>query len=141
MTKFDDGSELHARVMGSITAAEPSIAVNEWPGGSHATRQTALKSDDKESTHTLGTPASNAVKALADKLGGGVTTDAICIAAVMQQPFAPLVLSGAVTPSQVTDNAAALRLTLTTEDLAALMKACVMDPEVYWMDRKALAWN
>ena len=86
-----------------------------------------------------GTAAADAVSALATKVGS--TTDAVCIAAAMQQPFNPLVLSGAVTPHQIRENAGALQLTLAAEDLAGVMKACVMEPAEYWKERSALAWN
>ena len=86
-----------------------------------------------------GTPATDAVSSLAAKLGS--TPDAVCIAAVIQQPFKPLVLSGAVTPEQIRANAAALQLSIAPEDLAELMQCCAASPDNYWKERSALPWN
>ena len=90
-------------------------------------------------------PAADAVRACAAELG--VPADALCLAAVMRQPFAPMVLSGAATVAQVASNARALEMVqgggprLDEATLAALMAACRAEPEAYWAERGRLAWN
>ncbi|KAG2431842.1 hypothetical protein HXX76_009335 [Chlamydomonas incerta] len=77
----------------------------------------------------------------ADKYGTGV--DALALAAVIAQPFRPMVLSGATTAEQLASNAAALELVgrLQASDLAALMAALRQPAEEYWAERSALSWN
>jgi aryl-alcohol dehydrogenase-like predicted oxidoreductase len=87
--------------------------------------------------------AADAVRACAARLG--VPADALCLAAAMRQPFAPMVLSGAATVAQVESNADALDLVasgqLDDAMLAELMAACRAEPEAYWAERGRLAWN
>ncbi len=65
----------------------------------------------------------------------GVTADAIALAAVLAQPWASVVLSGAVTRGQLAGNLAAL----TVSDLPALDLAEA--PDAYWAARSARAWR
>jgi len=73
----------------------------------------------------------------------GLAPDVVALAACLQQPWQPTVLSGAVTPDQMVSNAQALKVadSLSATDLAALFKACLVAPEEYWAERAALAWN
>jgi aryl-alcohol dehydrogenase-like predicted oxidoreductase len=71
---------------------------------------------------------------------GAVTRDAVALAAVLARPWADVVLSGAVTPSQVRSNLAALDLELGTDDLDELA-ALAVPAAAYWRDRSALAWT
>jgi aryl-alcohol dehydrogenase-like predicted oxidoreductase len=90
-----------------------------------------------------GNPAADAVRATADRLG--VPADALCLAAVMRQPFAPMVLSGAATVEQLRSNTCALEIVerglLDDSTLAELMAACRAEPVDYWQERGALQWN
>ena len=66
--------------------------------------------------------------------------DAVALAAVLAQPFADLVLSGAASAETLRSNLAAADLDLgaaALEALAALAEA----PERYWAARGGLAWN
>jgi len=68
------------------------------------------------------------------------SVDQVALAAALGQPWADVVLSGAVTPSQLQSNLAALDLSLTEEDwdrLAPLPE----DPQRYWESRAALPWG
>ncbi|HEX6454808.1 MAG TPA: aldo/keto reductase [Trebonia sp.] len=67
--------------------------------------------------------------------GRGVHEDAIALAAALANPWATVVLSGAVTPGQVRDNLAAL----TVGDLPPLDIA--EPPDEYWNQRSALPWH
>jgi aryl-alcohol dehydrogenase-like predicted oxidoreductase len=70
----------------------------------------------------------------------GVGVDAVALAAVLANPWADVVLSGAVTPAQLEANLAALRVELVPgelEELAGLAEP----PEGYWKTRAALSWS
>lgn len=69
-----------------------------------------------------------------------VTEDAVALAAVLAQPWADVVLSGAVTAAQVGSNAAAADLELDEEALARLAPLA-LDAEAYWESRSALGWR
>ena len=66
----------------------------------------------------------------------GATPDALALAAVLAQPWADVVLSGAATVEQLRSNLAALDL----EPNAALDQLAE-DPVRYWQERSALPWN
>jgi aryl-alcohol dehydrogenase-like predicted oxidoreductase len=70
----------------------------------------------------------------------GATRDAVALAAVLAQPWAGVVLSGASTVSQLHSNLGALHATLTAADLEEL--ATLAEPvEGYWSTRSALPWT
>lgn len=77
----------------------------------------------------------------ADKYG--TTVDALALAAVIVQPFRPMVLSGATTVEQLQSNAAALELAgrLEASDVAALFSQLAQPAAEYWAERSALSWN
>ncbi|MFD0857127.1 aldo/keto reductase, partial [Actinomadura adrarensis] len=70
----------------------------------------------------------------------GVGTDAVALAAVLEQPWADTVLIGAVSSAQLQSNLDALDVELDGTDheaLASLAKA----PHAYWDERAALPWT
>ena len=72
--------------------------------------------------------------------------DQLALGCILAQPFAPHVLSGAVTASQLTSNLQALNLVEKLLDneskiLDEIMEACVVNSDEYWTERAALAWN
>jgi aryl-alcohol dehydrogenase-like predicted oxidoreductase len=76
-----------------------------------------------------------------DAIGAeAVGRDAIAIAAALAQPWADIVLSGAVTPAQVRSNLAALDVRLDAAD-AATLAGLARPAEGYWQERSALAWS
>ncbi|EFJ42383.1 hypothetical protein VOLCADRAFT_97624 [Volvox carteri f. nagariensis] len=81
------------------------------------------------------------LQAMADEYG--TTIDALALAAIIVQPFRPMVLSGATTVQQLSSNAAALEVAgrLQESDVAALVSELSQPPEQYWAERSALAWN
>lgn len=91
----------------------------------------------------LNRAAADAVREAAARLD--VPADALCLAAVMRQRFAPMVLSGAATVEQVKSNARALELLesgrLDDATLRVLMDACRMEAVEYWAERGRLSWN
>jgi aryl-alcohol dehydrogenase-like predicted oxidoreductase len=68
------------------------------------------------------------------------TTDALALAAVLAQPWASVVLSGAATVEQLRSNLSALQVRWDEQgstELASLEEA----PATYWATRGGLAWN
>ncbi len=75
---------------------------------------------------------------VADRLGA--TPDAVALAAVLEQPFVDVVLSGAATEETLRSNLGALAVELDDEaraELAALEERS----DAYWSARGAMAWN
>ena len=70
----------------------------------------------------------------------GASEDAIALAAVLANPWADVVLSGAVTPAQVRSNVRAAALELSRDDVEALASFAV-EPTAYWDARAALRWG
>jgi len=69
-----------------------------------------------------------------------VAADAVAIAAVLAQPWADVVLSGAVTKPQLASNLAAVDTELDAVDVAAL--AAIAEPaDAYWAARSHRAWQ
>jgi aryl-alcohol dehydrogenase-like predicted oxidoreductase len=68
------------------------------------------------------------------------TPDQVALAAVLAQPWVDVVLSGAVTPEQLSSNLRATTIDLTPEDLDELA-SIAETPETYWGTRSSLAWS
>lgn len=68
------------------------------------------------------------------------TPDALALAAVLAQPWADIVLSGAATVAELDSNLGALTLEVERELLDRLA-GLREDPEAYWETRAALRWN
>lgn len=86
-----------------------------------------------------GAEAPTALRAAAER--AGTTPDAMSLAVVLAQPWSPLVLSGAVTPSQLLSNLRAADVTLdmasaAADELAALRE----EPPAYWRRRSERPW-
>jgi aryl-alcohol dehydrogenase-like predicted oxidoreductase len=70
----------------------------------------------------------------------GVGVDAVALAAALANPWADVVLSGAVTLAQLESNLAALRVELAPSDLEELA-ALAEPPDRYWQERSEFAWS
>ncbi|WP_245872984.1 aldo/keto reductase [Deinococcus planocerae] len=70
----------------------------------------------------------------------GTTPDALALAAVLAQPWADVVLSGATTARQLGSNLRAPTLNLTPGHLDAL-RPLAQPPAAYWRERAALPWT
>lgn len=68
------------------------------------------------------------------------TIDALALAAVLAQPWATVVLSGATTVAQLRSNLQATAVAWDQEAVAAL-ESLAETPEIYWSKRSKLAWN
>jgi aryl-alcohol dehydrogenase-like predicted oxidoreductase len=89
------------------------------------------------SPHGAG-PGSGVLGRVASRHGVGV--DAVALAAVLANPWADVVLSGAVTAGQLQANLTALQVELDPVELEQLA-ALAEPPEAYWSTRSALAWS
>jgi aryl-alcohol dehydrogenase-like predicted oxidoreductase len=70
----------------------------------------------------------------------GVGVDAVALAAVLANPWADVVLSGAVTAAQLASNLAAVQVELDQGELAEL--GGLAEPaEGYWRTRAGLSWS
>ena len=70
----------------------------------------------------------------------GSTEDAIAIAAALANPWADVVLSGAVSSAQVLSNVGGTDVELSADDRVDLA-GLATPPEAYWQHRAALAWH
>jgi aryl-alcohol dehydrogenase-like predicted oxidoreductase len=70
----------------------------------------------------------------------GAPRDVVALAAVLHQPWADIVLSGAATPDQLASNVAAASLRLDVGQLARLSAAAEPAAE-YWRHRSGLRWS
>ncbi len=68
------------------------------------------------------------------------TVDAIALAAALRQPWADVVLSGAVTVDQLASNVRATQLALGADELDDLGRLA-MAAESYWSERSGLDWH
>jgi aryl-alcohol dehydrogenase-like predicted oxidoreductase len=68
------------------------------------------------------------------------SVDAIALASCLVQPFADVVLSGAVTEEQVLSNVRSCSLNFDTDAMSRLM-ALAEPAQSYWATRKNLPWN
>ena len=70
----------------------------------------------------------------------GAAPDALALAAVLAQPWADVVLSGAATPKMLTSNLGAAEVEI-DQELLERLSALREDPEKYWDTRSALSWT
>jgi aryl-alcohol dehydrogenase-like predicted oxidoreductase len=83
-------------------------------------------------------PACQPFRALAAELGTG--PDVLAMAAVLAQPWATVVLSGAASVAQLESHVRALALRY-DEALDARLREFLEEPRTYWAARGALRWN
>jgi aryl-alcohol dehydrogenase-like predicted oxidoreductase len=69
----------------------------------------------------------------------GVGVDAVALAAALANPWADVVLSGAVSAGQLAGNLAAARLSLADDELEEL-RTLAEPAEAYWAARGRLRW-
>jgi aryl-alcohol dehydrogenase-like predicted oxidoreductase len=69
------------------------------------------------------------------------TPDALALAAVLAQPWADVVLSGAASADELESNLAALTLKLDSQRVEELLGVVHQDSPSYWRERSGLSWN
>jgi aryl-alcohol dehydrogenase-like predicted oxidoreductase len=72
-----------------------------------------------------------------ERAGFGAPPDAVALAAILQQPWADVVLSGAATGAQLASNLRALDVQVDLERLTPLAEP----PATYWKTRSGLPWQ
>ncbi len=70
----------------------------------------------------------------------GITADAVAIAAALANPWADVVLSGAVSGAQLRSNVGALDVDLEPVELDGL-RDLATPPDEYWHERSLLPWS
>jgi len=134
-----DGSARFACVQATWNLLEPSAgpALAEASAAGWGVIVKEAVANGRLTPHGQG-PAAAVLGRVAARHGVGV--DAVALAAVLANPWADVVLSGAVTPAQLESNLAAVGVELDAgelEELAALAEP----PEAYWKTRAALSWS
>jgi aryl-alcohol dehydrogenase-like predicted oxidoreductase len=128
-----DGVPLFSTVQSTWNVLEPSVG--PALADAHADGRGILIKEAMANGRLAGTDGPLA--RFADRLG--TTPDRIAIAAALANPWADVVLSGAVTPDQVRSNAAAFDVRLAPDDLEEL-GALAQTAERYWAERAELPW-
>jgi len=119
------------------TSAAPALA-EAAEAGARVLVKESLANGRLAPAGTAGSPGAERVAELAESLGVG--PDVLAVAAALAQPWAGIVLSGAVTPEQVGRNAAAAGLELPAEVLPELARLAE-DPREYWTARSRRPWS
>ncbi|WP_129838478.1 aldo/keto reductase [Streptomyces sp. RFCAC02] len=131
-----DGRPLFGTVQSTFNVLEPSAgpALAE----AHAAGLTVIVKEGMANGRLAADSAPPEVRRVAEAHGTG--PDAVALAAVLHEPWAGVVLSGAATTGQLTANLAAARLRLTPDERAALTRLAE-PPAAYWQTRAALPWT
>jgi aryl-alcohol dehydrogenase-like predicted oxidoreductase len=128
-----DGRQLFTAVQSTWNVLEPSVGAalaEAHRAGAHVLVKEAMANG------RLAVDPPAAVAEIAARHGAG--PDAVAIAAVLAQPWADTVLSGAASAEQLRGNLVPVRLT--GDDLARLA-ALAEPPRDYWARRAALPWT
>jgi aryl-alcohol dehydrogenase-like predicted oxidoreductase len=137
LTVAVDGVPLFRAVQATWNLLEPSAgpALAE----AHAAGLTVIVKEGMANGRLAGREqAPAALREVADETGAGC--DAVALAAALHQPWADVVLSGAVTTDQVASNLRAATLRLDAGHLARLGTLAEPAP-AYWRNRSRLAWS
>ncbi|MGP3969158.1 aldo/keto reductase [Streptomyces sp. 6N223] len=130
------GRPLFTTVQATFNLLEPSAG--EALAEAHAAGLTVIVKEAMANGRLAPDAAPPALRDLARETGAG--TDTLALAAVLHQPWAGVVLSGAATVPQLASNLAAVRLRLEEEQLARLAEVAE-PPDAYWRHRSAMAWT
>jgi aryl-alcohol dehydrogenase-like predicted oxidoreductase len=129
------GRPLFTTVQATFNLLEPSAgpALAE----AHAAGLTVIVKEAMANGRLAPGDAPPALRRLAEETG--TAADTVALAAVLHQPWAGIVLSGAATVPHLASNLAAARLPLEDHQLASLAPLAE-PPESYWRQRSALPW-
>jgi aryl-alcohol dehydrogenase-like predicted oxidoreductase len=135
-----DGAGLFATVQATWNVLEPSAG--DMLAAAHRAGLGVIVKEGVANGRLTPRTTDGRVREVAGAIAGGagVTVDAVALAAVLAQPWADVVLSGAATVDHLHANLAALDVTLSPDDRAAL-SALAEDPAEYWSRRSDLAWG
>ncbi|MDX3058574.1 aldo/keto reductase [Streptomyces sp. NE06-03E] len=131
-----DGEPLFRTVQATYNALDTSAgaALAE----AHDAGLTVIVKEAMANGRLAGTGAPAVVREIGAE--AGLDADAVALALVLHQPWAGVVLSGAVTVAQLAANLHAPLLDLDPERLDRL-SALVEEPEAYWRHRASLPWS
>jgi aryl-alcohol dehydrogenase-like predicted oxidoreductase len=133
----DDGAAPFACVQATWNLLEPS-AGPALAEASQAGWGVIIKEAVANGRLTPHGQANNTLTRIAARHDVGV--DAVAIAAVLANPWADVVLSGAVTPAQLESNVAALKAEFAAHELEELA-TLAEPPDQYWQERATLPWD
>ncbi|MEO3756609.1 aldo/keto reductase [Streptomyces sp. B6B3] len=130
------GRPLFRAVQATFNVLEPSAgpALAE----AHAAGLTVIVKEAMANGRLAAASAPPAVRRVAEETGAG--PDAVALAAVLHRPWVGLVLSGAATVAQLSDNLTAAGRRLDEDRLAAL-DTLAEQPDAYWRHRASLPWS
>ncbi|MEU0130226.1 aldo/keto reductase [Streptomyces sp. NPDC006289] len=131
-----DGEPLFRTVQATYNALETSAA--PALADAHDAGLTVIVKEAMANGRLAGTEAPAVVREIGAE--AGLDADAVALAIVLHQPWAGVVLSGAVTVAQLAGNLHAPLLDLDPERLDRL-SALVEEPEAYWRHRASLPWS
>ncbi|MFJ7149900.1 aldo/keto reductase [Streptomyces sp. NPDC100445] len=114
------------------TSAGPALAE------AHDAGLTVIVKEGMANGRLAGPHAPRALEEVA--AASGLGCDAVALAAVLRQPWAGVVLSGAATVAQLTSNLHAAVVDL-DEDRFARLATLAEEPHVYWERRAQLPWH
>ncbi len=135
-----DGVGLFATVQATWNVLEPSAGEMLRTAHDDARVGVIVKesvANGRLTPHTADARVISVLAPIADRVG--VTIDAVALAAVVDQPWVDVVLSGAATVGHLRANLRAFDVGLTPDDRAAL-ETLTEDPADYWNRRGALGW-
>ena len=131
-----DGRHLFDVVQATWNALEPSIG--STLAEASAAGMGVIVKEALANGRLVRGPEAQLVAVQASRLGA--TPDALALAHAIEQPWADVVLSGAVSVEQLRDNVRAANLRLDDEARQAL-RGLAMPAERYWRQRATLAWT
>src|SRR5690606_10292673 len=131
-----DGRPLFDTVQATWNALEPSIG--SVLAEAHAAGMGVIVKEALANGRLVRGPEAEPLRAAAARLAA--TPDAVALAHALAQPWADVVLSGAVTVEQLRSNVRAASLVLDDEALA-MLRSLRRPVEAYWRERGALDWN
>ena len=131
-----DGGPLFRTVQSTYNLLEPSAG--EALSEAHDAGLTVIVKEAMANGRLAGDAAPEAVREVAETVGS--TPDAVALAAVLRQPWAGVVLSGAATTGELHTNLLSAAVDL-DEDQLARLAGPVEEPEAYWRHRAGLPWN
>jgi aryl-alcohol dehydrogenase-like predicted oxidoreductase len=131
-----DGEPLFRTVQSTYNALETSAA--PALAEAHDAGLTVIVKEGMANGRLAGPHAPDALRAVAEQTGLGC--DAVALAVVLRQPWAGVVLSGAVTTNQLASNLHAAVVDLDDGQVAGLA-GLAEDPRTYWDKRAQLPWH
>ncbi|MDH6122313.1 aryl-alcohol dehydrogenase-like predicted oxidoreductase [Kitasatospora sp. GAS204A] len=135
-----DGAPLFRSVQATYNLLEPSAGAAL--AAAHEAGCVVIIKEGMANGRLAGGPADAASTAVLQQVAkeAGTSCDAAALAAVLHQPWADVVLSGAATVEQLTSNLRAATVQLDAEQLTRL--ATLAEPAgAYWQHRSQLPWS